>query len=603
MAARYLKFIGIILLSLSVYTCKKDSDDDDTETGNLFEVYQTLNNTRDKFFEYGEAQNGNYKEAIVLTGAWVETQPGVKNAFYEDSINIFITMESGLKTIYSVQETDAQGHTLYRGGGGGNTINKIAPTGNCTNKIDNKKVLIFAAAYDDFYQFDNASLQRVIDLFEDTNSEFEVTVLKNKQCTPDIVETFGNYGFVSLETHGSPESFQSGVTLDIPSPEDINSAQELTSYINSSLGAQYGQWFADGKVVLGDKYQIDPLNADWWQDGDLNNSYTISISSLYIESLPPTPNTIILGNMCFSGYGAQSSCLSQGRIVFDKPIRKAFETLNPISYYCYAFTNETSTTVGDDDAKRMLWELTQSFLNDGDSTGNAYLTDAGTLREATVATSILVTQCQSGMFFKHFGKADYCYGGCGDTIIDSRDGQMYETVCIGDQVWMAENLNWAGAGSCASGSNANCNTYGRWYKYDEIRGNDTSSTNPSGIQGVCPQGWHLPSMAEWQQLFDFLGTDAGGKLKALNGWAAPNVGATNSTGFGALGGGYLFNGTWEGKDELAYFGTSTMTTLAGEPYFRVALIYNSTSDAYASTLGGSTLPTDDIRVNCRCVKD
>ena len=72
-------------------------------------------------------------------------------------------------------------------------------------------------------------------------------------------------------------------------------------------------------------------------------------------------------------------------------------------------------------------------------------------------------------------------------------------------------------------------------------GEASSTTNPSGIQGVCPAGWHVPSDAEWTELTDYLGgtSVAGGKLKetGTTHWASPNTGATNETGFTALPGG------------------------------------------------------------------
>jgi len=72
-------------------------------------------------------------------------------------------------------------------------------------------------------------------------------------------------------------------------------------------------------------------------------------------------------------------------------------------------------------------------------------------------------------------------------------------------------------------------------------GEASSTTNPSGIQGVCPAGWHLPSDAEWTELTDYLGgtSDACGKLKetGTTHWNGQNTVATNETGFTALPGG------------------------------------------------------------------
>jgi len=131
------------------------------------------------------------------------------------------------------------------------------------------------------------------------------------------------------------------------------------------------------------------------------------------------------------------------------------------------------------------------------------------------------------------------------TFKDERDGKTYKYVEIGDQTWMKENLNYAAEGSvCGIGEYGKygvyvsenteiCDTYGRLYDWATAMGGSASSEkNPSGVQGVCPVGWHLPSQKEWDILMKVVGT--GGKLKASSLW--PNPG-TDDYGFSALPGG------------------------------------------------------------------
>jgi len=87
-------------------------------------------------------------------------------------------------------------------------------------------------------------------------------------------------------------------------------------------------------------------------------------------------------------------------------------------------------------------------------------------------------------------------------------GRNYRTTTIGNQTWMAENLNLRSLngtdtlGSCYDDLPANCDTYGRYYTWAEaMNGALARDTAPSGVRGLCPEGWHLPSKAEWDTLF------------------------------------------------------------------------------------------------------
>jgi uncharacterized protein (TIGR02145 family) len=146
------------------------------------------------------------------------------------------------------------------------------------------------------------------------------------------------------------------------------------------------------------------------------------------------------------------------------------------------------------------------------------------------------------------------------SLTDSRDGNIYSTTKIGEQVWMAENLNYEiEGGKCYKGDIANCAKYGRLYNWE-------------AAMKACPSGWHLPSYEEWQTFVDFFGGDkvAGKKLKAANGWNSDDEKSGNGTdiyGFSALPSGYgnsggIFYfignyGSWwsssEIKDDSAYY--------------------------------------------------
>lgn len=140
---------------------------------------------------------------------------------------------------------------------------------------------------------------------------------------------------------------------------------------------------------------------------------------------------------------------------------------------------------------------------------------------------------------------------CGKPFIDSRDGKTYNTVIIGSQCWMKENLNvglrinsseWqTGNGTfekyCNGDNESNCDVYGGLYQWNEMM----QYSETPGAQGICPTGWHLPTQAELTTLMVYLGGSdvAGGKMKetGTTHWTDPNVDASNSSGFTALPGG------------------------------------------------------------------
>jgi len=205
---------------------------------------------------------------------------------------------------------------------------------------------------------------------------------------------------------------------------------------------------------------------------------------------------------------------------------------------------------------------------------------------------------------------------------DTRDNNHYNVVKIGNQLWMAENLKYLpsvvgpGTGSqttpyyyvygyngttvAEAKATANYTTYGVLYNWSAaMNGAASSTTNPSGIQGVCPTGWHLPSDAEWTELTDYLGgtTIAGGKLKetGTTHWASPNTGATNETGFTALpGGNRNYDGSFNYIGSYGYWWSAT-ENLATDAW-------NRYMGNYHSSVSRGNVPKE-LGFSVRCVRD
>jgi uncharacterized protein (TIGR02145 family) len=138
-----------------------------------------------------------------------------------------------------------------------------------------------------------------------------------------------------------------------------------------------------------------------------------------------------------------------------------------------------------------------------------------------------------------------CAGGCKGKpgeMTDARDGKTYKTVTLGDQTWLAQNLNYETDDNswCYQDKSENCDTYGRLYTWEEAL-------------TACPAGWHLASDEEWSTLVRYLdpladpndeftiSKIAGGMMKTTGTiedgtglWNSPNTGATNKSGFSAL---------------------------------------------------------------------
>jgi len=204
---------------------------------------------------------------------------------------------------------------------------------------------------------------------------------------------------------------------------------------------------------------------------------------------------------------------------------------------------------------------------------------------------------------------------------DSRDGRVYRSITVGNQVWMAENLKYlpsvTGPGTSSSTSacyyvygyngtdvataktSINYLIYGVLYNwYAAMNGAASSSSSPSGVQGACPAGWHLPSTAEWTTLINSLGGAAvgGGKLKETGTahWETPNTGATNEIFFTALPGGYVGNGSFYNIGSNVFWYSATAISGTDAEY---RLIYAK----YGKIDQGSLDKKTGLAV--RCVKD
>ena len=214
------------------------------------------------------------------------------------------------------------------------------------------------------------------------------------------------------------------------------------------------------------------------------------------------------------------------------------------------------------------------------------------------------------------------------TMTDERDGKTYKTVKIGTQTWMAENLNYVylqptaeldSSSFCYNDSASYCEKYGRLYLWSAAM-DSVGSWTPNGdgwcgygriclptypVRGICPEGWHLPDMYEWDLLIKALSDTAAGeypfevagkKLKSTSGWY-DNGNGLDTYSFTALPAGfrdYTRANKYYGENRGADFWTST----EGDYY-----------DAFHMSLSFFDKTLDRIQnfknfgISVRCVKD
>jgi uncharacterized protein (TIGR02145 family) len=215
------------------------------------------------------------------------------------------------------------------------------------------------------------------------------------------------------------------------------------------------------------------------------------------------------------------------------------------------------------------------------------------------------------------------------TMTDERDGKVYRTVKIGDQIWMAENLDFdpgqGGSGEdkydwswCFDNDPKKCDVAGRLYTWaaaiDSVKlANDANAPQvcgygrkcnlPAKVQGVCPPDWHLPTQAEWDTLFLSVGIPVGKALKSQSGWFVINSGnfffngnGTDEFGFCALPVGWGDREGFHDASHFAEFWSSTEDTDRDWAYN--AHVKNYEDEAYVD------LPTrKDVGTSVRCLKD
>ncbi len=195
-----------------------------------------------------------------------------------------------------------------------------------------------------------------------------------------------------------------------------------------------------------------------------------------------------------------------------------------------------------------------------------------------------------------------------DSIVDERDGQMYKVVKLGDQWWMAENLNVGTMINgdenqqdngliekyCYDDDTTKCNECGGLYQWNEMMQYSTAE----GTQGICPENWHIPSDAEWKELEIFLGMSSS-DADDENTWRGSPVGTKLKEG-GSSGYDEKLCGRRNSNGTFSFYGTY------GYPYTSTedgSNAWRRCLDINASSVGRWNTFPKSYAFSVRCITD
>ncbi|MBN1999215.1 hypothetical protein JW935_16775 [candidate division KSB1 bacterium] len=355
------------------------------------------------------------------------------------------------------------------------------------------------------------------------------------------------------------------------------------------------------------------LRWDWENDGSFDTDWLTDKTTTYQYSVGGGNKTVKLEVKDGAG---NTNSTSKQIYINTRPVASFTVTQDKNNYKLYYVDASSSSDFEDGTNLEYRWD----WENDGTWDINYNTTKTASYQYTDDGDKTINLEVKDTKGLAHLTETDITTV---RLIVTDIDGNVYKTVKIGDQWWMAENLKvtkyrngdpipnvtsnseWAnlttGAYCNYDNNDSYVSTYGRLYNWYAV--NDS--------RGLAPAGWHVPTDAEWKQLEMYLGmsqseanetgyrgTDEGGKLKetGTGHWSSPNTGATNESGFSGLPGGYRFHdGTFNVVGSSAYFWSASSAYSGYYAWYRP--LYCNRSDVYRS----GNYVQDGFSV--RCVRD
>ncbi len=389
----------------------------------------------------------------------------------------------------------------------------------------------------------------------------------------------------------------------------------------------YTDWFLPSK---------NELNALYLHRAEINYEALVNGGNTFSNILYWSSSEFSSNNAWMQHFGTSAQLnynknfLTKVRAIrtFSPPLHIQLDSItniNPVSAAAHATVSDSGTATVTQ--RGICWSTTTNpTLNDSTTISGAGIGSYNSMAiQLTANTTYYIKAFAINSVDTAYSNEQSFTTTIGTQALYDIDGNGYDTVHIGTQIWMKQNLNvthypngdtipyitdnttWAnlaitGDGFSYYNNNANgeANTYGALYNYAATIGDNWDRDNTIN-QGVCPDGYHLPSDAEWDTLTTYLGGTnvAGGKMKetGTSHWNSPNTGSDNSSGFSALPGGTRSSSTGsfydKGNRGLWWSSTEYNNTVS---YNRI-LIYNNNEVTRSINFAKS------FGMSVRCVKN
>jgi len=447
----------------------------------------------------------------------------------------------------------------------------------------------------------------------------------------DIPVGHHNYKYRCIVTGSCPPNVASNiVTLNVGSAPPVISFQPIDQQLSVGCTASFSIVSPGFGVFY--KWQQSTDGGNTWSnisDGGTTPVFSGSkASTLSLSNVPLAYNNskyrCIASNSC--GDDATSNTVT---LSVNTPPEIILQPLNQIAY---AGQNATFNITVSGSGNNYQWQEStnggSTWANINNGGGSPAYTGTNTsvlfLSNVPVAYNNFKYRCVVGHYCRPESISDAAALSVATPVpVTDIDGNTYNTVGIGSQLWMAENLkttryadgtpiplvntntDWDALTStskayCWYNDNiSNKDTYGAMYTWAAAMNGAASSTDkPSGVQGVCPTDWHLPSDAEWVQLETYLGGSsiAGDKMKetGTTHWSSPS-GGTNESGFTALPGGFRNHGGEFNNMFCCGYWWNSVENSSTKAYSK--LLINLEAIVYVNSL------FKEFGISVRCVKD